>query len=291
MGESRSDLLIWINSVTQGGYTKVEQCGNGAAYCQILDALYGDIAMSKVKLNANQEYQFVSNFKVLQKAFKDHGVDKPIPVDKLIKCKMQDNLEFIQWLKKFWDANWDGQEYDPVGRAGGQVAAVPASTHRTQAARVSSATNAGRGSTPVTGARNGVPASRSGGGLARAGPSMTAAAREIENLHVQLQELTAHSLTLEKERDFYFAKLRDVELLVQGRLTDVEDQDETEEKETLTAIQELLYSTEEGFEAPTDEMDGLGIEDDLQDQQLLDNNISQAPLSDDLRHQDIDETF
>jgi RP/EB family microtubule-associated protein len=30
---------------------------------------------------------------------------------------MQDNLEFLQWLKKFWDANWDGTEYDAAGRA------------------------------------------------------------------------------------------------------------------------------------------------------------------------------
>jgi len=33
---------------------------------------------------------------------------------------MQDNLEFTQWLKKFWDANWSGEEYDAIGRRGGQ---------------------------------------------------------------------------------------------------------------------------------------------------------------------------
>lgn len=32
---------------------------------------------------------------------------------------MQDNLEFTQWLKKFWDAEWPGEEYDAVGRRGG----------------------------------------------------------------------------------------------------------------------------------------------------------------------------
>jgi len=30
---------------------------------------------------------------------------------------MQDNLEFAQWLKKFWDANAPGGEYDAQGRA------------------------------------------------------------------------------------------------------------------------------------------------------------------------------
>jgi len=36
----------------------------------------GDVPMTKVKVNANQEYQYITNFKVLQKAFKDHAIDK-----------------------------------------------------------------------------------------------------------------------------------------------------------------------------------------------------------------------
>lgn len=43
---------------------------------------------------------------------------QPIPVESLMRCKMQDNLEFTQWLKKFWDANWPGEEYDAVARRG-----------------------------------------------------------------------------------------------------------------------------------------------------------------------------
>ncbi|KAJ9125971.1 hypothetical protein QFC24_002756 [Naganishia onofrii] len=77
----------------------------------------GDLPMTRVKLNARQEYEYLNNYKVLQAAFKKHRIDKPIPVERLTKCKMQDNLEFTQWLKKFWDAHWHGEEYDPVGRA------------------------------------------------------------------------------------------------------------------------------------------------------------------------------
>ena len=40
MGESRSDLLAWVNELLQINYTKIEQCGTGAAYCQILDYIY-----------------------------------------------------------------------------------------------------------------------------------------------------------------------------------------------------------------------------------------------------------
>jgi hypothetical protein len=35
-----------------------------------------------------------------------------IPVDKLIKGRFQDNFEFLQWFKKFFDANYDGREYE-----------------------------------------------------------------------------------------------------------------------------------------------------------------------------------
>ena len=34
------------------------------------------------------------------------------PVDRLVKGRFQDNFEFIQWFKKFFDVNYDGSEYD-----------------------------------------------------------------------------------------------------------------------------------------------------------------------------------
>lgn len=40
-------------------------------------------------------------------------------MDKLIKGKFQDNFEFCQWFKKFFDANYAGQEYDALGARGG----------------------------------------------------------------------------------------------------------------------------------------------------------------------------
>ena len=42
-----------------------------------------------------------------------------VPVDKLVKGRFQDNFEFIQWFKKFFDANYGGQDYDPNVARGG----------------------------------------------------------------------------------------------------------------------------------------------------------------------------
>ncbi len=39
---------------------------------------------------------------------------KVIPVEKLVKGRFQDNFEFVQWFKKFFDANYNGAEYDAV---------------------------------------------------------------------------------------------------------------------------------------------------------------------------------
>lgn len=41
MTASRTDLLAWLNDLLQINYTKVEQCGSGGAYCQVLDSVYG----------------------------------------------------------------------------------------------------------------------------------------------------------------------------------------------------------------------------------------------------------
>ena len=35
-----------------------------------------------------------------------------VPVDRLVKGRFQDNFEFVQWFKKFFDANYDGGGYE-----------------------------------------------------------------------------------------------------------------------------------------------------------------------------------
>ena len=47
------------------------------------------------------------------------GTLQIIPVDKLVKGRFQDNFEFIQWFKKFFDANYGGEPYDAYEARGG----------------------------------------------------------------------------------------------------------------------------------------------------------------------------
>jgi len=138
---------------------------------------------------------------------------------------MQDNLEFLQWSKKYWDQYYPGGEYDAMARrkaSGAPPAAAPS------AARASGGA-AKRGTTPTTaaGARTRTPL----------GGASTAA---LQQENASLKE----SVTgLERERDFYFSKLRDIELLLQ-RAVELNPEIENEEEGLVKHIQEILYSTE-----------------------------------------------
>lgn len=45
-----------------------------------------------------------------------------VPIDRLVKGRFQDNFEFLQWFKKFFDANNAGTEsYDALAMRGGEA--------------------------------------------------------------------------------------------------------------------------------------------------------------------------
>lgn len=242
MGESRQELVAWLNQLLQLNITKVEQCGTGAALCQVFDSIYLDVPMSRVKFNVNTEYAYLQNFKILQNCFTKHGIDRNIHVEQLIKCKMQDNLEFLQWTKRYWDQYFPGGEYDAVARRKGS-GAPPPTTSNTPAPRAPASGPARRGVTPT---------SRAPKAAVSNGPAV--AALQAEN--ATMKETVAG---LERERDFYFSKLRDIELLIQ-QACDEDPEIEKQEDGLIKHIQTILYSTEDGFEIPV-EAEAEGVDD------------------------------
>ncbi|KAJ7477418.1 calponin homology domain-containing protein [Mycena latifolia] len=208
-GASRAELLLWLNEL-------LTQCDTGGAYCQIIDSIYpGDVPMAR------------RNYKIFQPVFKAKKID---PVEGLVKCKMhidvaRDNLDFLQWLKKFWDANYSGEPYDAIARRKGAPADPPA--------RSTNATAAGRagGRTPLSGHRSITPG--------RAGAPNNA--RKLQALHGQVCELLAQLKGLISRR-----YLRDIEVLVPAKSEVAGKDDET--------LREIQSHTQEGFEVPA----GLG---------------------------------
>lgn len=249
MGESRQELLAWLNNLLQLNVTKVEQCGTGAALCQIYDSIFQDLPMSRVKFNVNTEYAYLQNFKILQNAFTKHQIERPVPVESLVKCKMQDNLEFLQWSKRYWDQYYPGGDYDALARrkgaGGAPAAAAPATvSSRTSGAGVGATSAARRGTTPTTSTNSSARGAR---------PPAGGASAAVLAENTQLKQTVEG---LERERDFYFSKLRDIELLLQQA---VEQDPEIEKAEDglVKHIQAILYSTEEGFEIPAEAEGGV----------------------------------
>ena len=84
------DMLAWVNDSLKTKYTKVEEMCSGSAYCQLMDMLFpGSVELKKVRLVTKLKHEYIQNFKVLQASFKKMGVDKKVPVDKLINGKFQ----------------------------------------------------------------------------------------------------------------------------------------------------------------------------------------------------------
>jgi RP/EB family microtubule-associated protein len=155
---------------------------------------------------------------------------------------MQDNLEFLQWSKRYWDQYFPGGDYDAVARRRASGGPLPAAA---SAPRTSTGTGAvRRGTTPSGGAKVG-PRAAVGGGAGSA-----ALQQENATLKDTVQGL-------ERERDFYFSKLRDIELLIQ-QAVDEDPEIEKQEDGLIKHIQTILYSTEDGFEIPAE---AEGIDD------------------------------
>ena len=145
---------------------------------------------------------------------------------------VQDNFEFVQWFKKFFDANYGGQEYDALAMRGGEQIGSSSKPSRPAAGRPAVSSMPKRspaGARPAPpAARAAPPPSRPAG---RATNGTGASAAQLEELNSQVTEMKLTVEGLEKERDFYFgeylrhlvlgfylvfpAKLRDVEVLCQ----------------------------------------------------------------------------
>lgn len=126
----KNEIIAWINSILHVNLTKIEQLGTGSVLCQLFDAYHpGEVQLCKVSWKARLEHEFILNFKVLQLAFNKLGISKNIDVrtssfmiyqvDKLVKAKHQDNLEFAQWAKGYLETKFGKnlpKDYDALER-------------------------------------------------------------------------------------------------------------------------------------------------------------------------------
>lgn len=170
----------------------------GSGYCQMIDMMFpGTIPIKKIKFKANLEHEFHQNLRLLQGALEKLAIAKAVPIDRLIKGRFQDNFEFLQWFKKFFDANFDGKEYDALkirdnvelgsGKSGNKK--KPGTTVIKTKPLVKSAT-----------AGNVLESKKNKNG-------------EIKEIEKKIEDLIQSTATVELERDFYWSKMRKIEIL------------------------------------------------------------------------------
>ncbi|XP_057519843.1 microtubule-associated protein RP/EB family member 1B-like [Amaranthus tricolor] len=225
----RNEILQWINNRLQLNLSKIEEAASGAVQCQMMDMTFpGVVPMHKVNFDGKTEYDFIQNYKVLQDVFNKLKIDKHIDVNKLVKARPLDNLEFLQWLKRYCDSINGGimnENYDPVERRckGGKDR-----PSRTTQKNSKPMYNSGSGPKKTTVLKQGT------------ANSLTGAVDHSEEVLVLSQEITDLKLSvdlLEKERDFYFGKLRDIEILCQAS--------EIENLPMAVAVKKILYAAED----------------------------------------------
>lgn len=300
----RKELLDWLNSLLDLKLAKIEETAPGHIACMIFDMMFPQtIPMSRVNWEARSDYEFVQNYKLLQNGFNKHHVQRHVDVDKLIRAKYQDNLEFMQWFKAFYDQSGvfkDEGEYSPSsvrargkggkkfnekhgsgrgGNGGGGVAArssrgaagghpkrpaaavaarpQPKAKHQQQQEE-QLAPNSPRSSRPLRerpSANEGKASSAAAdAALLLKNAELQGQAEELEmkngDLHAKVDDLELAVLEIEKERDFYFEKLRNVEVMLQVHQ---EKGEESNVDHLVDKIFKVLYATAEDSIVVNDE--------------------------------------
>ncbi|XP_038724370.1 microtubule-associated protein RP/EB family member 1A-like isoform X3 [Tripterygium wilfordii] len=213
------------------------QAASGAVQCQMMDMTYpGVVPMQKVNFDAKSEYDMIQNYKVLQDVFNKLKIEKHIEVNRLVKGRPLDNLEFLQWLKRYCDSVNGGimnENYNPVERRskGGKDRSSKGSQKITKSLQANNMHNSGSGETVGLSRPYGPKQAKTG-----AGGDVANYSGEIQALSKEVTDLKLSVDLLEKERDFYFAKLRDIEILCQTP--------ELEDLPVAVAMKKILYSAD-----------------------------------------------
>ena len=76
----RLELISWLNRALNADYASVQECADGVAYCQLLDALHpGKVALHRLDFNARFLGDCERNVKTLRDAMR--ALDLKVDVD------------------------------------------------------------------------------------------------------------------------------------------------------------------------------------------------------------------
>ena len=164
------------------------------------------------------------------------GTSQEVEVTRLIKGKPLDNMEFLQWLKIYHDevtcgagiSDYNAEERRALSKGGNAFM-----KRKVQASKTTKGTKSYTRPGPASGTES------SARTTARTTTTKQSAAeaKKLKELEEKNTSLKLSVDSLEQERDFYFAKLRDIEILCADR--------SLENNQVVKAVQTILFATEE----------------------------------------------
>merc|ERR1712028_39965 len=250
----KREILGWANDVLDTNLGDVAgHVGDAAAYCQLLHSVNRKaVNLKNVKFDARDDYGFNINYQILQKAFKLQKIDKVIRPDALMRGKPLDNLEFIQWLKHYCTNSSSGDGYCGQAEREKWHPNLGKKDKRWAGSGKASSGGGADVAAPAAARKPAAPSRAAGGNASAASSAELQSAKDSLAEQTQMTEdLQLNVDALEKERDFYFGKLREIELLCQEREDD--DMQDNEPLSTLVnTIKEIMYATDDA-DAPAAE--------------------------------------
>ncbi|CAE7237716.1 MAPRE3 [Symbiodinium natans] len=205
--------------------------------------------MKRVNWMARDEHQCIPNYKVLQQAFSKVGIQRHIEVDKLVRGKYQDNLEMLQWIKNYFERTFQGTSYDAAARRFTDNLpdwARPSEASNQPLRRPLSNVNALASKVP----KHGRPGGGDGYQRSSQAPNFALLQEEHERIREEVIDLKITVDGLETERDFYFQKLRDIEIMCQA-WEENPDMNMTVNK-FVEEVQNILYAKDDEIAASGD---------------------------------------
>ncbi|XP_058126671.1 microtubule-associated protein RP/EB family member 1-like [Anopheles ziemanni] len=236
---SRIELLAWINRTLLSDFKKVEELCTGAAYCQLMDVLFpGCISIKRVKYCTNVEHDFLSNLRMFQNALVQLKVDRSVPIERLAKGRFQDNFEFLQWFKKFFDANYDGKEYDPQAARNHVPMGYGTPNTLRPSQKLNTGSSGGLGAAMKRAGSNGSTSRLQAAGKGGKNTvSEQKAWEKISTLASNIDDLTVKIQDAEISREYYYKKLVMIEKLINENTEDEQDA-------FCSKVKEIMYATE-----------------------------------------------
>lgn len=217
----RLELLSWVNELTESDYPRIETLSDGIAYCQVIDLIHPKSVML-VKLNCKSNLDYprneddnFRNLKVLEDALIKVKSKRTIDTTKLSRSKFPDNMDFLQWLYQYYLQEKDNIEEDRY----------PAYAKRVEAYKKQKKIPAEKSNFDLQMSSHLIPNDPDFDVNERVSPDLNQQRKnQLKDLVLSLEQELTNQVSnykllqediqqVEEERNFYFQKLRQIEIL------------------------------------------------------------------------------